>query len=238
MDLDGYEVLIKALETTNSDISACGLQDEYHDIRVNKCQNFIPEATTWNGKDELVTAFFTRIGGWAGNKVYRREIIGDTRYREDIYQAEDTLFSWEVFKKAHKVCYTDLPLYHYRYSFVSATKSADISRLKTALVSWELIKEDLNSKKVPQTIVERWARNYIVWNIKLCERMLFSPKPDMATYKLVQRNIGKYKAFILSMGIRHRILAKSILQSWNAYKTWGRLFYRLKQFYVDKNYKR
>lgn len=111
------------MEKCNSDFVAFNLKDEYQKFRILQKTNTIPETFCWIGKQELIKAFFSKIGGWTWNKIYRRELIGDTRFREDIYQAEDALFSWKVVHKTKSACFIDIPIYHYRYSFFRQLKA-------------------------------------------------------------------------------------------------------------------
>lgn len=230
VDLDGYEILINKLETTGSDLSACGLKNEYRDIKINSSNN-VPDSSIWEGNAELVTAFFTQIGGWAWNKIYRRNIIGDIRFREDIVQAEDALFSWQVIKECERACFVDLPLYHYRFMLSSSSRAAVNEKLITSITAWNLIKHDLDGMNTNELIIEKWARNYIIWNLKICESMIFLERPDQRSYTFAKTNIARYKNYIPTMPKRYQLLARSALKSWKTYKFWGTLNYRMKKVY-------
>lgn len=233
VDLGGYEISIHFMEKYNSDFVAFNLKDEYQQFRILQKTNTIPETFCWTGNQELLKVFFSKIGGWACNKIYRREIIGDIRFREDIYQAEDALFSWKVVHKANSACFIDIPIYHYRYSFSSSTKSDNISKFETAITAWSLIKKDLDDENLTPLVIEKWASNYIVWNIKICERMLLSNAYSKEEYLKVRNNISLYKDYIVLLGRRYRILAESILKSWRQYAFWGRIFFEAKKAYVN-----
>ena len=190
LDLDGYEICIHEMEAREADFVAFNLKNEYQNFSVLKKSNNIPKSSYYRGKEELTKVFFSEIGGWAWNKIYRREQIGKIRFREDIYQAEEALFSWKVIHKANDACFVDMPIYHYRYTFPSATKSADISKFETAITAWSLIKKDLDNENLTPLVIEKWARNYIVWNIKICERMLLSDSFSEKEYSKIKDNIS------------------------------------------------
>ena len=233
IDLDTYEILINALESTQSDISACNLRSEYRQFEVRE-KNQETDILTYQGTKELVEAFFFKIGGWAWNKLYRREVISDVRFREDISQAEDALFSWQVIKKAKKICYTDLPLYHYRFALTSSSRMANTEKLKTAIIAWDIVKKDLDSLNIDEPIVQKWANNYIVWNLKICESMISLKHPEQQkSYMYARKNIAKYKKYIPAMSRRYQILARSVLTSWGTYKFLGMLSYGMKKAYVN-----
>ena len=231
VDLQAYEILIKGLESTHSDLAACNLKNEYKAFQVIEKNIEIDKLCTYE-KDELVTAFFNQIGGWAWNKVFRREIIGEVRFRKNIFQTEDMLFFWEIIKKAKRVCFIDFPFYHYRFYLSSLSRGGNIEKLKTAISAQDFIKHDLDAINANDLVIKKWAHNYIVWNLKICESMSNMKQPDIDSYIFVRNNISRYKQYISSMSKRYQILANSALKSWQAYKTRGKIFYLLKKLYV------
>ena len=60
---------------------------------------------------------------FAWSRVYRRALIGSTRFREDIHWGEDTIFVVEVARHAKSSAVIHRPLYHYVQSEGSATRS-------------------------------------------------------------------------------------------------------------------
>ena len=57
------------------------------------------------------------------SRIYRRALIGSTRFREDIHWGEDTIFVVEVARGAKSSAVIHRPLYHYVQSEGSATRS-------------------------------------------------------------------------------------------------------------------
>lgn len=229
--MDAYEILVRALNDNNADVAACNLQNEYKEFRVRQKNEKFRTISLYDGSDELVKAFFYQIGGWAWNKIYRRNIIGNIRFREDIVQAEDTLFSWQVVKGCKRACFVDLPLYHYRFILSSSSRGAVHEKLITSITVWNAIKRDLDEMNIDDLIIQKWASNYIVWNLKICESMIFLKRPDQRSYTFAKTNIARYKNYIPTMPKRYQLLARSALKSWNAYKFWGTLNYRMKKVY-------
>lgn len=232
VDLDAYEILVRALNDNNADVAACDLQNEYKEFRVRQKNEKFRTISLYDGSDELVKAFFYQIGGWGCNKIYRRNIIGNIRFREDIVQAEDTLFSWQVIKECKRACFVDLPLYHYRFMLSSSSRGAVHEKLITSITVWNAIKHDLDEMNIDDLIIQKWASNYIVWNLKICESMIFLKRPDQRSYIFVKNNIARYKKYIPTMSRRYQILARSALKSWKIYKFWSTLTYSMKKVYV------
>lgn len=56
------------------------------------------------------------------NKLYKKEMIMELSFREDIYRGEDTLFAATALSKANRVWFDKRPLYHYVQSENSACR--------------------------------------------------------------------------------------------------------------------
>ena len=235
LDLDAYEIMINALESTGSDVSVCGFKDEYENFHVFEKHQSIPKAKVFKDKKSSLVGIFNGLGGFIWNKVFKRKVIENIRFRDDVAITDDLQFTWDAFTLGgvNKTCYIDLPMYHYRYIFSSVTKASNIEKQIKALNAWENIKRDLDQLKLTDQVINNWAQSYIVWNVKICEKMLFANKPNKQAYLLAKKNIEEYRFYIGLLDKRHKILATNILKSWNAYKRSGVLFYCLKKFYVE-----
>ena len=55
------------------------------------------------------------IGGFAAGKLYRKEIIQNARFKEDMRVGEDGIFFLNALWNARKIIYTNVPLYNYNY---------------------------------------------------------------------------------------------------------------------------
>ena len=147
MHSDMYDILIENIDFTNSDVSACSFVEEYNlgmSKVVQKHQNK-PDPIVFVGGGEIyesVTRKEKSIEGYLWNKVWKRKVIGSHLFREDIVMCEDSIFSWEVLKDAKRVCYCNLPMYHYRIRETSATRNSSINKMMGALVSYELMLGD------------------------------------------------------------------------------------------------
>lgn len=109
IDSDMYRVMIDSLETESADlVNCCVIKEEnYKPISYRKEYSYISIAplNCLAKKGHFVDSSL--------NKVYTRDIIGETRFDENISYSEDKLFITEIFLKAKKVVFLDNIFYHY-----------------------------------------------------------------------------------------------------------------------------
>jgi len=88
---------------------------------------------------------------FAVTRLYRRALIGTTRFREDIHWGEDTIFVIEVALKAQHSAIVHEPLYHYIQSEGSATRSTVNPKRLTGPKMTEIL-EELVQDDYPQLV--------------------------------------------------------------------------------------
>lgn len=125
LDLNMYDVMIKMIIETDSDIVHCGYKKINLDgsfkmvLGTNKKLCFKRDEGVFHLiKGDLFT-------GALWNKVYRKEIIKDLKFNETIKINEDVLFNFYAFKNARETVFIDLPLYHYYERENASTKRID-----------------------------------------------------------------------------------------------------------------
>lgn len=64
-----------------------------------------------------------RFEGHLCNKIFKRSLFEDVRFRTDITIFEDMVAVWDLFQKADRIVFCDVHKYHYYYNPDSATKS-------------------------------------------------------------------------------------------------------------------
>ncbi|MEY2701520.1 MAG: hypothetical protein RLY43_140 [Bacteroidota bacterium] len=112
IDADMYKTLIGLIEDNNADIAACDFKEVYIDKTV--FHNNSGNVTIFN-KEEAINSLVTvknsvRFEVW--NKVFKRELIGDLRFKErQVF--EDVFFDRNIFLKLKKLVYIDKPFYNY-----------------------------------------------------------------------------------------------------------------------------
>lgn len=208
IDQDMYEVLIKNLDMTNSDVSACSYVKEYNLDRgkIIGLHKIIPDPIVFIGKSaiyESVTRNEKSVEGYLWNKVWKREVIGNHLFREDIVMCEDSIFSWEVLKSVNRVCYCDLPMYHYRILTTSATRNSSLEKMSGALVSYELMLDD--ASLLPKDVVKNLAIQYLGWNYTIFQHMIREKERTPSLYEKVKSNCVCYQEYSCYLGLADRI---------------------------------
>lgn len=97
LDLDAYEIMINALESTGSDVSVCGFKDEYENFHVFEKHQSIPKAKIFKDKKSSLVGIFNGLGGFIWNKVFKRKVIENIRFRDDVAITDDLQFTWDAF---------------------------------------------------------------------------------------------------------------------------------------------
>lgn len=124
IDTGMYQSLLDLIHKHNAQIAHCSYKncDEEGALlsAVGNTGRVIIQNTDEAVESLLKGKYFT---GGACNKLYSVEIIGNTRFDENIKINEDILFNFEVFSKSEKTVYTDEPFYNYYAVSSSATHS-------------------------------------------------------------------------------------------------------------------
>ena len=206
-----YSILIRGLEAQNADISAC----KYKKISsFTEVDEVIPNKIEYiYYKNEEMYLSMVRdddsIEGYIWNKVWKREIIGNLRFAEDIYMCEDSLFTWKVLKTCKSVCYVDIPLYFYLIQNYSTTRSAPFYKQKTALISIETML--LDAKKMNKGIETDLAKQFLWWNLSVFNSYVKENRKSRNDYLKIRNNISEYYHFKDMVSLKPRILMFFIL---------------------------
>ena len=127
-----YAALLSACRETGADVSFCRVFKDRPSGTEDVPLGF-PDGTVFN-RAAIRAALIPRmlalpeetgelpLSGYSPRNLFRREIIGEIRYREDIRYAEDLLFIVTCLLHAGKVVAVDKAYYHYRFHGKSATK--------------------------------------------------------------------------------------------------------------------
>ena len=112
LDEDTYEFLINNIKKYDADISVCGKYKYYEDGTEEKDNESItPVHLVSNQIEWFVNANRNAAQTW--NKLYKKELIGNIRFDENITMAEDWKFNYQVIKKSRGIIYHAIPKYHY-----------------------------------------------------------------------------------------------------------------------------
>jgi len=117
-----YEQMLRAIDRDGADFATCGyFVDDLASSRAHPIPDeFLDRRDTKAGLDLLLGTPHR----FAVTRLFRRELVGSTRFREDLHWGEDTVFVLEVIKRAQATACVSQPLYHYVQTEGSATRSA------------------------------------------------------------------------------------------------------------------
>lgn len=234
LDHDFYSILMNALLETKSDVAVCSYKNEYgKSFKVINKHNSIPQPIVFESVVsalESMTAKENSIEGFVWNKVWKREVVANQEFRNDVAIVDDAVYSWTAISRINKACYINLPMYHYRIILNSITRNSSLDKYYKALHGYEIMIADAE-ENAPKCL-NGLCTDYIIWNIKFCEQLLFKDNDVIKDYLNAKRNIEGKKKYIKMLGLRHRILARSVLNSWILYKFTGKLFWNLKKIYM------
>ena len=103
-----YERLVAAIETSNADMAQCAFLIEDGDKRETA---YAYDGAIDDPKSNKKALTMTAPAVWC--KLYRREIIGDTRFDTRYRIGEDMLFNLEILAKSKRIAMISDPLYRY-----------------------------------------------------------------------------------------------------------------------------
>ena len=112
IERDMYEILIKTLISTNSQIVSCSINNNKYVIKQNE---------TFNKKEIFRKIKKLPCSVW--NKLFSRVVLNEILFREDIFIGEDLLFVFQAFTKANQITFIKDNKYHYRCEYNNLKKS-------------------------------------------------------------------------------------------------------------------
>ena len=123
IDSDMYEIMLAEIIENNADAARCGIVRESDDGTTEDWGTGDYSIRVVDKKQLLadVGEAFGIVPVHVGNKIFKRECIGDIRFDITYKFAEDTLFNFMVAKNIDKMVYHDVNRYHYRFNESSIT---------------------------------------------------------------------------------------------------------------------
>ncbi|MEI2671597.1 MAG: glycosyltransferase [Marmoricola sp.] len=134
-----YEQMLGAIDRDGADFATCGyFVDSLATSRARPIPDeFLDRHNTQAGLDLLLGS----PNRFVYTRIFQRELVGSTRFREDLHWGEDTVFVFEVIKRAQATAFVSQPLYHYVQSEGSATRSAFNPKRLTGLTMTDVLQE-------------------------------------------------------------------------------------------------
>lgn len=176
IEADMYEMLVNNAIKYDADISHCGykLVDNDKETLMHGTGTIVIQDRK-KGILDLMDGSLIEPGIW--NKIFRKEIIGDTRLDESLKINEDLYFNILLFDKASKSIFEDKAKYNYIKRDNSATTSSlnNMRRVTDPLKVYEMV-VDLYSQDIeilPYAKKMQIKRNINIYNLLTLDK---SPK--------------------------------------------------------------
>lgn len=149
------EKMLNTLKKHNADCVACG----YNRIYKRKKEKIIEkEGYELNKEEFLKKLLLVQSGlGFCHTKIWKRSVINEIRFNEDLKVGEDALFCIEVGKNLEKFYMLNDSLYNYRYNENSVVREFDE----------HYVDKYLKAMKITKKYIERNYQN----DEKVCERV-------------------------------------------------------------------
>lgn len=175
------EYMISIAKSSECDVVAAGI-NQFNETNVPQevqLQSKMPHYS-----NNPIGDFFNRDGAnvvdvdvWG--KLYRREAIQGIAFPEDVFGADDYVFSFRVFSTVRSVAYIGEQLYFYRMHANNVTSQMPMRYIMGVLRSREIVWQEIAcnpafDKQLKKAISKRFAYDIISWAIKKTCRNKYS----------------------------------------------------------------
>ncbi len=130
-------------------------------------------------------------------KIFRRTIVNDVKFRQNIYRGEDTIFAVEAFKKAKKIYSTEKKYYYYVQSEGSAVRGGLSNRQLTGIDAFKWLL-DFSIKYYPELKAQALI-NYINIMIEFYIEMEAEKYININAKKRILQQTKKYKQEVMKI---------------------------------------
>jgi glycosyltransferase involved in cell wall biosynthesis len=133
--------------------------------------------------------------GYLWNKIFKRDIIGTTRFAKELDYMEDELFVLQYLTRISKVAYTDEPLYMHRDNPDSIMNVVLSEKKLTLMVADERIYDLLVDNNISSTLQRKvWNDLIKAYAISIKKVMLSGDKTFHHWKQYIKDGYNKYKS--------------------------------------------
>lgn len=216
VDKSMYEILINNLESTSSDVSACAYTNKKNTILTSS--NIVSSTKKEpliiiTRKKEIfdnIVGSNNSIEGFLWNKVWKKSLIGNERFNINLSFCEDCLFTWNVMKKANKVCYCNLPMYHYLMHEESSVHNLSVTQLLGALDVFQYMLSD--KEVLTNRGIDNISTQLLFWDISLFNSLIQEKKLDINNYREVRNVAVTYKQYLNKIHLPNRLVGQALIR--------------------------
>lgn len=143
------ERMIRYLKEENSDMVSCGYHKWTSDFREDNKEDSSKETVRTVDKQDYVEEYFLCRHTHCWGVLYKRTVIGDVRFREDLTIGEDMMFLADLLPKLSRISMTEYKGYYYRINEAGVTLRPFVPAYMDEIKSWKLAAEIIR-KDYPQ----------------------------------------------------------------------------------------
>lgn len=200
-----YQYLIDILESTNSEVSCCNYIKDFR--AYDEVAKELLKPLSSGGGAEVLTnredIYYSivkgnqnnGIEGFIWNKVYRKSILDDVRFNQDIALVDDADFSLRLFCKVQRVVYTDKVFYHWMQHETNQTTTGSYVKYANAAGAYEDMVRYVSETIDNDNTLSILKSQSLIWNINACKRGVREQclsKQDKLYYKAIIEKYAKY----------------------------------------------
>lgn len=213
-----YETLLSALTESDSDVSVCKLTRFFDGQEKEKLDNAKtkPEETLVMSSTEAISDLLRgeHFYGSLCDKLFKSELVKNSRLREDIFIAEDFLFAVGALLKGTRVCFSNITLYFYRTRETSATHTLYSEKQITAYDALLAANELMKQYGVYDTLRAEADASAVICHVKimrgLYENRSLRKKYAKRSVKELRAHLNKKSMSILSSSLKKHALLISL----------------------------
>lgn len=166
IDEDMYETLLYTAEEYNLDMVAAGWYKEYTTKSI-AAVNKLPVTENVFGTDMLLGYLYRRddYQGFAymWDKLYKREIVADCRFDENLKLGGDVLFLAVAALNSKRNKYIDRTFYHYNQRNTSGCHTTDLVKLKDWICAYEMTIRIFEERGVAKETVD-YVKRFLAYH--------------------------------------------------------------------------
>ena len=204
-----YETMYNALVSHGADASICSLCFEYPGRSWIQKGAYMLGSVMLMEQERVIREMYegTAFSGHVHNKLFRREVLEDIWFDEDIAICEDTLFCLRAFERCRRVVYIAEPLYHYYIRQTSAFHQQNFEKLYSAHISYQRMEQELEEKRVSQNVLRSFAIGRHAMDLNLLMNAIGLKLTSDRRYWEIRREMRKCYFIILpALRIKQKIL--------------------------------
>ena len=195
-EIDMFQILYNILQENGADFSACGLIDEYGtETDLKRNDNLI--SYTANQEETFKQILKNNMFyGYAWNKLFKKEILGNLTFDEKLLSCEDIDFTVRYAAKTKKSAFTSEKLYHYRHHALSMTGDFSYNPRKLSVLdAYENIMPFYS--EFCNSYLSAIHTNYLKIAINIKGRMLLSKVSDGEVCARLDDIVNKYYPVVI-----------------------------------------